>query len=475
MADDSTPQIDVPGEVVFNLDTPGVSFESQTVTIGNTGDGVLEISSITTPSDHFTVDVPADLTEIAPGGTADIIVTFRPVQNFNTIGSSLRIRSNTGGSFVRSTFVRLRGNNPLRQTNDDEDVDDAPAPLLIVSGNGVFNLDTPGQSTLTQNFTLRNDGDAAFLFGSIQTSTPNFTVDVPAGLTQLAPGASVVIPVTYQPVDALPNHSDNLTITSNTTNPSVSNVQLSGNNPLGQFNGADGGEEEEEEEEEVFDGTPLIEAPATVQFDLNTPGVTTQTQTVTISNVGDGVLEIREFDIFSRNFVLNDAPEGLVELNPGESLDLSVTYSPQSTSSRHFGNLNVFANSGGSSSVTRIRLRGTNPLRQTQGRSSASQALDSDFVNTTQGVNKAAELSVSIFPNPVENTANVRIAAPQSVESVTMLLMSQDGRTVRRLQVETYGNTTVPVDVADLTAGLYLLRVIDNKGDTASTAKLLKQ
>ena len=173
--------------------------------------------------------------------------------------------------------------------------------------------------------------------------------------------------------------------------------------------------------------------------------------------------------------MLNDAPAGSVELNPGESLDLSVTYRPLSTSSRHFGNLNVFSNSGGSSNVTRIRLRGTNPLRQTQGRNNASQALNSDFVNDTQNVSKADALSVSIFPNPVENTANVRIAAPQSVESVTMLLMSQDGRTVRRLQVETYGNTTVPVDVADLTAGLYLLRVIDNKGDTASTAKLLKQ
>ena len=482
LSEDSTPQIEVPTSVTFNLTTPGVTTEAQTITIRNTGSDVLEIATISLRSDHFLLDVPAGLTEIAPGASADLTVTFRPLRAFSVLGSSLRIRSNSGGE-LGNTFVSLRGNNPLRQVNEDagdEPEDTTPAPRLLISGSTSFTLDTPGVSTQTVLLTIRNTGDAAFSFGTIQTSTPDFQVAVPAGLTQLAPGASVAIPVTYQPTTPFSFHSSNLTVSSSTSNAAVLSVRLRGNNPLRQVNdGTVVNNDDDVEEEEEDNGVPEIEAPETVSFSLNTEGVSTQTQTITISNVGGGVLEFSNIRIFSSNFVLNNAPEALTELAPGASLELSVTYRPRFSSSRHFGNLLISSNAGGSFTSTRVRLRGQNPFRQSNPRKSALSSSFGSITDTAPGVKNGSAatdaLSASVFPNPVISVANLRIDAPATVRSVTVEVTNMVGKTVRQLQVNTHGSTTVPVDVADLTAGLYLLRVVDNEGEEAHTIKLLKQ
>lgn len=470
----STPQIEVPAELTFNLDTPGVTTDAQTLTIGNTGEGVLEISSISLLSDHFLVDVPADLTEIAAGASVDVTVTFRPTRNFNTIGSSLRIRSNSGG-VVRSTTVRLIGNNPLRQTNDpaDDTQDDGPpTPRLIVSGSGVFNLETPGVSSQTLILNVRNVGDGVFNFGTIQTTTPDFSVALPAGLTQLAPGASVDLPVTYEPIQPQPFHSGELTITSSVSNSAVVSVRLTGRNPLLQSN--DDGTVVDDDDDDNG-GVPEIDVAATVIFNLDAEGVTTQTQTITVSNVGSGTLEISDFRLFSGNFILNDAPEGITEIEAGASLDLSVTYRPLSSSSRHFGSINIFSDSEGSSGVNRVLLRGLNPLRQSNQRQVNS---DQQFRNNTLNLKSSViteQLSASVFPNPVNAVANLRIDAPEDVRSVAVVVTNLAGKTVRQLQVDTYGSTTIALDVADLTPGLYLLRLVDSNGEKAYTTKLLKQ
>jgi hypothetical protein len=173
--------------------------------------------------------------------------------------------------------------------------------------------------------------------------------------------------------------------------------------------------------------------------------------------------------------VIENAPEELVEVAPGASFDLSVTYRPLSTTSRSFSSLLITNNSGGTSSSTRVRLRGLNPLRQSNSNGSA---LTSSFGTTTQ-VNSSSVvsgvLSASVFPNPVVSVANLRIDAPENVRSVTVAITNIVGKTVRQLQVNTNGSTTVPVEVSDLNSGMYLLRVVDNSGKEAYTVKLLKQ
>ncbi|MBL7731813.1 MAG: T9SS type A sorting domain-containing protein [Chitinophagaceae bacterium] len=90
--------------------------------------------------------------------------------------------------------------------------------------------------------------------------------------------------------------------------------------------------------------------------------------------------------------------------------------------------------------------------------------------------NKPLTLDISgIFPNPATAEVNVLVDAP-SRDRVTLLVIDATGKTVMQqtINVET-GSNTIPVNIAKLTNGSYLVKLSCNANCETATGKFVKQ
>jgi hypothetical protein len=170
----STPSLTFPVQVVYTTSSP------QTVTLNNTGLGILEITSLVATG-NFTETNTCGST-VAPGGSCTITVTFSP-QNKGTLTGAVTITDNAPGSpqsvslsgtgtFVQLTPTSLNfGNQPVRTTS---------LPRKIVVTNKGF-----------KSMTFTNIGVSG-------ADNKDFTETNNCG-TSLASGASCFVTVTFTP------------------------------------------------------------------------------------------------------------------------------------------------------------------------------------------------------------------------------------------------------------------------------------
>ena len=70
-------------------------------------------------------------------------------------------------------------------------------------------------------------------------------------------------------------------------------------------------------------------------------------------------------------------------------------------------------------------------------------------------------LGVAIYPNPASDIINVHLNTNETVD-VNIALYSVDGKELRSANVHVYGEANLPVNVQDLSAGFYFVKVTSN-------------
>jgi hypothetical protein len=278
------------GTVVANVSPASLDFgtqlihttsAAQVVTLSNSGDLALQISSISTTGDFAqTNNCPASL----PSGTScSINVAFTPLHSTSETGT-LTVSSNGG-----SPVVSLSGTGIAPQMTE------SPRSLTF-----------PGQSINTtsaaQVITLSNTGTAPLQVSSIST-TGEFaqTNNCPASL---APGAACSISVTFTPTGGF-TRNGTLVIQSN---------------PIPETDGL------------ALIGTGLVPAPAFAVTNLNfvtqRVNTTSPAQIFTLTNNGNGTLVNN--GIFTTDSEFAQTNNCGATLAPNQSCNISVTFTPTS-------------------------------------------------------------------------------------------------------------------------------------------------
>jgi PKD repeat protein len=87
-------------------------------------------------------------------------------------------------------------------------------------------------------------------------------------------------------------------------------------------------------------------------------------------------------------------------------------------------------------------------------------------VDVTSGMrNIEAKLNVNVYPNPTNNVLNVKVDL-YTADVLNMNIISMSGQVVKSLDQKRMnaGSQTISIDVADLNAGMYLLRLQTQNG-----------
>lgn len=95
------------------------------------------------------------------------------------------------------------------------------------------------------------------------------------------------------------------------------------------------------------------------------------------------------------------------------------------------------------------------------------------FLSDTWPAGKTVhDINYTVYPTPFMQTCHVRFNTP--VYGYTARLYDAQGKSVKRFHMDYYNSTTITLDLGDVAAGMYLLRLEDCCGDVI-TAKLVKQ
>ncbi len=167
-----------------------------TFTIGNAGNGPLDVTGITSSNAAFTV-APATGT-VAAGASLTVTVTFDPTATGAATGT-LTVASNDPGQ--PSLTVTLTGTATA-----------APAPIIGVTPATLALGSTATGTTTTATFTIDNTGNAPLDVTGITSSDAAFTVSPTTGT--VAAGASLTVTVTFAPT-ATGAQTGTLTVASN--------------------------------------------------------------------------------------------------------------------------------------------------------------------------------------------------------------------------------------------------------------------
>jgi centrosomal CEP192-like protein len=204
------PQISViPASVGFGNVTVGVT-NTQTLVISNPGTANLSVTQASLVGTGFSFSGLTLPLSVAPGGSANFIVSFAPT-SASSLSGNLTLVNNT----LNSPFIV-----PLAGTGV------SPITQLTASPSSLsFGSITTGVSK-TQSVTLANTGNSSVSVSQISTSGSGFSASGFALPVTLAAGQSTSFSVTFAPTTT-GSLSGNVTITSNATNSPLA-IALSG-------------------------------------------------------------------------------------------------------------------------------------------------------------------------------------------------------------------------------------------------------
>ena len=300
----SATSVNFPNQHVGTASTP------QAVTLSNTGNEPMTISSITitgTNSGDFarTSNCPVSPATLAVNASCAINVTFTPTAPF-TRTATLLISDNAFGGPQQITLTGI-GTAPeasllpssLTFANQQVKTASAPQPLA---------LSNPGNEPLTISSIVITDGSGKG--SSLFTQTNN----CPVSPATLAANASCTINVTFTPQNT-GTQTATLTVSDNAFGSPRQTASLSGNGakPMGSI------------------------SPTSLVFPPQLVGTTSAAQTVTLSNAGNGSLTVKNIKIddsvgnFTDFAATNNCPASLA---PGASCTVSVTFTPTATGIR---------------------------------------------------------------------------------------------------------------------------------------------
>jgi hypothetical protein len=238
-----------PTSLTFPAQRLGTSSSAQSVTLTNTGNATLSITSISTSGDFSQTNTCGF--SVAVGASCTITVTFKPT----AAGTRTGAVTITDNASPATQTVSLTGTGVL-------------APVVSLAPTSLtFPPQPVGTTSSPQSITLSNTGSATLTIASISASG-DFSQTNTCGSSVVA-GATCTIRVTFKPT-ATRTRTGAVTITDNAS-PATQTVSLTGT----------GGA-----------GPRLNLSPASLTFPPQPVGTSSNAQSVTLSNTGSETLSI---------------------------------------------------------------------------------------------------------------------------------------------------------------------------------------
>ena len=294
---------------------------TETFTIGNPGEAVLEVTvglSSTAGDGVFTLEnIPS---EVAAGDEATVTVRFSP-SAVGEVNASVQINSNAEPSEIT-----------LEVTGRGEGV-----PALSVSPLSIDYGDVLVGESATETVELENSGTGAAPLDAVDLmGDAAFTLETGLGDGVLDPGETLTLELAYSPTE-VGESSGSLAITSSG---STQTVSLLGNG--------------------VPAPEPLIKvSPGPVNFGDVEIGETVDAD-ITIANTGDAVLSITEIaltDDSDEAFDLQGGVTEATEVAPGEQLVVTVRFTPTSIGDAS-GGVRIVSNTANDATIV-VDITGT--------------------------------------------------------------------------------------------------------------------
>jgi centrosomal CEP192-like protein/parallel beta helix pectate lyase-like protein/ASPM-SPD-2-Hydin domain-containing protein len=302
------PQVGLtPNVLVFSSQTVNTSSPSQTITLANTGTAGLTLSGITlsgTNASDFNQTNTCGST-VSAGAACTINVTFVPTAaGIRT--ATVSIADNATGS---PHVVGLSGTGLLA------------APAATVNPvNLVFQSQTLGTTSATQQVTLTNSGNATLNISAV-TPTGDFVQTNNCG-TSLNAGGSCTISVSFTPIAGGPRTGTLTLIDDAATSPQK--VALTGTG--------------------LAPAPGVSISPATLAFSGTLVGSASGTQIVTLTNTGKATLNISAISTSSDFSQTNNCSASLA---PSAKCSINVSFKPASGGNRT-GTLQIMDDVNGS-------------------------------------------------------------------------------------------------------------------------------
>jgi len=304
-----------PASLNFGSVNVGSASSKQSVTLTNTGNATLNITSISTSGDYSEISNQCG-SSLTSGASCTINVTFKPTASGTRTGT-LSVADNAYGSpqTVSLTGVGLAPQVQL-------------SPTSLTFGVQLMNTTSPAQKV-----TLLNTGTAALTINNIALggSNPGSFAETNTCGSNVSVGASCTLSVTFTPL-APGTPSAKLSVVDNASgSPQV--VTLSGT------------------------ATAMSLSPGSLNFGTVKVGKSSNARTVTMTNVGSSTVSITSVSITGAD------PGDFSQTNncgtkvyPNQSCTFTLTFSPAATGSRS-ASLSVTDTGGGSPQT--VALSGT--------------------------------------------------------------------------------------------------------------------
>jgi photosystem II stability/assembly factor-like uncharacterized protein len=305
-----------PNPIAFGDVTVNTS-STQNITIQNTGNGPLQISSISINGNGFTLQNATTPITVAAGANRTITVQFSPTATTNYAGT-ITLAHNAGNG---SSTISLTGNGIVQAT-----------PSITIDPNPLAFGDVATNTSSTQNITIQNSGTADLVISQANISGNGFTLqNVTTPITIIA-GESRTIAVQFLPT-VNTDYTATLTLTHNATGGS-SIVMLTGKGV----------------------GTPTITiTPNPLDFG-NVLINTSDTRNITIQNDGNADLVISQATISGTGFTLQNAETPII-VAAGGSRTIAVQFLPTATTD-YTSTITFTHNAVGGSSTVSLTGRG---------------------------------------------------------------------------------------------------------------------
>ncbi len=347
-----------PTSVSFGNQSVGATSTAQTATLSNTGNGALNITSLAITGLNATNFTQTNNcgSSVAAGGKCTISVTFTPSASGSRV-ASVSITDNASGS---PQTVGLSGT--------------ATAPVDGLSPSSLsFGNQSVGATSTAQTATLSNTGNGALNITSLTitgTNAGDFAQTNTCG-SSVAAGGKCTISVTFTPSGS-GSRAASVSITDNASG-SPQTVGLSGT------------------------GTAPVDglSPSSLSFGNQSVGATSTAQTATLSNTGNGALNITSLTITGTNagdFAQTNTCGSSVAA--GGKCTISVTFTPSGSGSRA-ASVSIADNASGSPQTIGLSGTGTTaggsiPASFVQAAASAASGTPSTLslsfpANTTAG------------------------------------------------------------------------------------------
>jgi hypothetical protein len=276
-----------PASLTFPAQPVGTSSSAQSVTLTNTGNATLSITSIKASGDFSQTNTCGS--SVAAGAGCTLSVTFKPT----TTGTRTGAVSIADNASPATQSVSLNGTG-------------VNAPVVSLSSTSlVFPAQQVGTSSSAQSVTLTNTGSATLNIISIIVSG-DFSQTNTCG-SRVGMGTSCVIKVTFKPT-AIGTRTGAVSITDN-ANPATQTISLTGTGT----------------------GPVVYLSPTSLTFPAQPVRTSSSPRSVTLMNTGNATLSIASIKVSGDFSQTNNCGS---KVTAGASCTLSVTFKPTATGTR---------------------------------------------------------------------------------------------------------------------------------------------